>query len=77
MDNLNEIATASPLSQARASFHATHCPACRSLKRDGHWFCIECWKKVPAPIQLALVQMKAGWVKKWMQAKEILQEKNG
>ena len=74
MNNLEEIATASPLSQARESFHATHCPACRSLKRDGHWFCVDCWKKLPAPIRDALVQMKSGWVGQWEKAKEILKE---
>ena len=63
--------------EAKESFHSPHCPACGALKRDGHWFDIVCWKKLPKHIQEALDQArrgrKPGWYPYWLQAMGILE----
>jgi hypothetical protein len=63
------------LTQARESFHSTSCPVDGKLKRDGHWFCHECWKKLSNKLRSDLARMKSGWTDRWKEACAALKEK--
>lgn len=60
------------LTQARESFHSTSCPVDGKMKRDGHWFCCECWKKLSDKLRGDLARMKSGWTDSWLEACKVL-----
>ena len=76
MSSAPTIPQKSAMDQAREAWNARQCVIDGKLKiARKHWFCTDCWKKLPADIQSALRWQKLGWIKQFQKAMEILQPK--
>lgn len=64
-----------PMEQARDCFKADKCPIEGHPKRARKdWFCVGCWRKLPADIQSKLRWLPNGWVVQWLQAMAMLKK---
>lgn len=63
------------MEQARDCFTAEKCPIEGHPKRARKdWFCVGCWRKLPADIQSKLRWLPKGWIVQWIQATAMLKK---